>query len=78
MSLPSSMADFVPCDRLLQKACLSLKILSRIGGLSLYCKPANISFWSQLSQVQKMDNAIHRINHCPLDSAIGFADLSTG
>ena len=25
MSLPSSMADFVPCDRLLQKAYLRLK-----------------------------------------------------
>ena len=23
--------------------------------------------------VQKMDSAIHRINHYPLDSAIGFA-----
>ena len=35
--------------------------------------------------VQKMDNAIHRINHCPLDSAVGFpntypldCDLSGG
>ena len=25
--------------------------------------------------VQKVDNAIHRINHCPLDSAIGFASV---
>ena len=35
--------------------------------------------------VQRLDNTIHRINHCPLDIAIGFAitypvdsDLSGG
>ena len=27
----------------------------------------------QAPVVQKVDNAIHRINHYPLDSAIGFA-----
>ena len=39
----------------------------------------------QAPVVQKMDNAIHRINHYPLDSAIGFrntypldSDLSGG
>ena len=26
----------------------------------------------QAAVVQKVDNAIHRINHYPLDSAIGF------
>ena len=47
----------------------------------LYC-PANVH---QAPVVQKVDNAIHRINHYPLDIAIGFAitypvdsDLSGG
>ena len=50
-------------------------------------------FWGTLRRcsqnlapvVQKVDNAIHRINHCPLDNAIGFlntypldSDLSGG
>ena len=44
-----------------------------------------ISFRLQAPVVQKVDNAIHRINHYPLDIAIGFAitypvdsDLSGG
>ena len=28
--------------------------------------------WKQAPVVQKLDNAIHRINHYTLDSAIGF------
>ena len=31
------------------------------------------SFNRQAPVVQKVDNAIHRINHYPLDTAIGFA-----
>ena len=33
MSLPSSMADFVPCDRLLQKAYCELSINEAIDNL---------------------------------------------
>ena len=47
---------------------------------------ASLSFFlNQAPVVQKVDNAIHRINHYPLDIAIGFAitypvdsDLSGG
>ena len=50
---------------------------------------ACISRWKEIEEqapvVQTVDNAIHRINHCPLDIAIGFAitypvdsDLSGG
>ena len=46
---------------------------------------SSISQKIQASVVQKVDNAIHRINHYPLDSAIGFpntypldGDLSGG
>ena len=45
----------------------------------------NQTFTNQAPVVQKVDNAIHRINHYPLDIAIGFAitypvdsDLSGG
>ena len=31
--------------------------------------------FDQAPVVQRMDNAIHRINHYPLDSAIGFASV---
>ena len=41
--------------------------------------------WSQAPVVQKVDSAIHRINHYPVDKAIGFrttypldSDLSGG
>ena len=53
----------------------------------------SLSFWPQVVQkldntapvVQKVDNAIHQINHYPLDGGIGFpntypwdSDLSVG
>ena len=45
----------------------------------------SMSLKGQAPVVQKVDNAIHRINHYPLDIAIGFAitypvdsDLSGG
>ena len=33
----------------------------------------SLFFDNQAPVVQKVDNAIHRINHYPLDIAIGFA-----
>ena len=38
-----------------------------------FCKPNQPRVLALF--VQKVDNAIHRINHYPLDSAIGFASV---
>ena len=39
-----------------------------------YINPASNNL-AQVPVVQKVDNAIHRINVCPLDSAIAFPNI---
>ena len=34
-----------------------------------------VSFLYRAAVVRKVDNAIHRINHYPVDSAIGFRNV---
>jgi len=42
-----------------------------------FCRRSNVSnddITGQAPVVQKVDSTIHRINHYPLDNAIGFAN----
>ena len=50
MSLPSSMADFVPCDRLLQKAyCVTIAVSRQC--ISVYMTPGRLSPRSEFTPV---------------------------
>ena len=37
-------------------------------------KTGRLSFHSQTSVVQKVNSAIHRINHYPVDNTVGFSN----
>ena len=52
MSLPSSMADFVPCDRLLQKAYTSAIAVHTSKPLDITSSGITLIFWGRAKQTK--------------------------
>ena len=84
-TIPESAKNGVPLFYLPPNSTKPVSIILKSINYSCSQKPINDLHLGQAPVVQKVDNAIHRIIHYPLDIAIGFAitypvdsDLSGG
>ena len=73
MSLPSSMADFVPRDCLLQKAYCLLPM--QLHNYTQHKQSQNGSLNYLAPVALRVDSAIRWINHSSLDNSIDFASV---